>query len=43
MPKTHRFQSPFEHWLAGLAIEAAAFLAFIALIAAFTAAIVKAL
>lgn len=43
MPKTHRFQSPFEHWLAGLAVEIAAFLGFIVLIAAMTAAVVKAL
>jgi hypothetical protein len=37
--KTHRFQSPFEHWVSGLAAEIVAFAAFLAVLAGLIAAL----
>lgn len=32
MPKTHRFQSPFEHWASGLSSELLAFSVYLAVL-----------
>jgi len=34
--RTHRFQSPFEHWRSGLAAEIAVFAAFFLVLAGMT-------
>ncbi len=39
MARTHRFQSPFEHWLSGLASEVVVFYVFIAVVAGLAALI----
>jgi hypothetical protein len=38
--QVHRFQSPFKHWLSGLAVEMAVFGAYLAIVAALVAVLV---